>query len=147
MDRKEEIEIRCYEKAQEMLDKYFPNFIEDAAVTKPELLAEEYDKGLPKRVMAEFCDWLAGLWEEEIRPAVQKPFDEIMDPDESIKMTDSSYVPYLEDALKKAETVNLWEKLTKTNHEDVTLYKGILKQYTEELLRVMIVDIMADIPE
>ena len=146
MDRKEEIEIRCYKKAQELLDKYFPNFIEDAAVTKPELLAEEYNMELPAKVAEDFRDWLAGVW-EEFRSEVQKPFDKVLNLKRSMEITGSSYVPYLSDALEEAKTVTFWEKLTKTNHEDVTFYKGILKQYTEELLQVMIKDFMADIPE
>lgn len=146
MDRKEEIEIRCYEKAQELLDKYFPNFIEDAAVTKPELLTEEYNMELPAKVAEDFRDWLAGVW-EEFRSEVQKPFDKVLNLKRSMEITGSSYVPYLSDALEEAKTVTFWEKLTKTNHEDVTFYKGILKQYTEELLQVMIKDFMADIPE
>lgn len=146
MDKKQEIEIRCYEKAQELLDKYFPNFIEDAAVTKPELLAEEYNMELPAKVAEDFRDWLAGVW-EEFRSEVQKPFDKVLNLKRSMEITGSSYVPYLSDALEEAKTVTFWEKLTKTNHEDVTFYKGILKQYTEELLQVMIKDFMADIPE
>ena len=142
---KQEMETRCYGKAKELLDKYFPNFIEDAAVNKPEVLADGYDDSLPARVAEEYRAWLAGVW-EEIRPLVQKPFDEVMNQKLSVEMTDASYVPYLADAREKAETVTLWEKLTKTNHQDVIQYKGILKDYTEELLRVMTTDFLADIP-
>lgn len=142
---KQEMETRCYGKAKELLDKYFPNFIEDAAVNKPEVLADGYDDSLPGRVAEEYRSWLAGVW-EEIRPQVQKPFDEIMNQKLSVEMTDASYVPYLADAREKAETVTLWEKLTKTNHQDVILYKVILKDYTEELLRVMTAYFLADIP-
>ena len=70
MDRKQEMETRCYGKAKELLDKYFPNFIEDAAVNKPEVLTDGW---------------------EEIRPRVQKPFDEITNQKLSVEMTDASY--------------------------------------------------------
>lgn len=145
MDRNQEIEIRCYKKAKELLDKYFPNFIEDAVYTRPELLSEEYNDDLPARVAEEFRGWLAGIW-EELRPEVNRPFDEIMNLQRSIAMTNDSYVPYLADARAEAEKITFWEKLTKTNHEDVTHYKGILKDYTEELLKIMIQDFLTDIP-
>ena len=146
MNQKQEIEIRCHEKSQELLDKYFPHFIEDAASTRPESIADQYDNGLPAKVAEEFRNWLAGVW-EEVRTDGQKSFDKVMNLKRSIEMTDASYVPYLDSARKEAERVTFWEKLTKTNHEDVTYYKGLLKQYTEELLRVMVKDFVADITE
>lgn len=146
MDTKLEIEIRCYRKAQELLGKHFPNFIEEAAVTRPETLSESYDNDLPAKVAEEFRSWLANLW-EEVKKEGQKSFDEVMNLQRSIEMTDSSYFPYLNEAREKAEKVSFWEKLTKSNHEDVTHYKGILKDYTEELLKVMIADFMSDVIE
>lgn len=146
MDKQLEIELRCREKADELLDKYFPNFIRDAAVTRPETLTDEYNNELPGRVAAEFRTWLAGLW-EEVRSEGQGSFEEIMNMRRSIDVTEVAYAPYLDKARKDAKTVTLWEKLTKTNHDDVTYYKGLLKQYTEELLNVMIQDFTNDIVE
>jgi len=64
-----------------------------------------------------------------------------------MSMVDASYVPSLKEARADAEKVTLWEKITKSNHEDVTYYKGLLKQYTEELLSTMIKDFIEEIPE
>lgn len=49
------------------------------------------------------------------------------------------------DALKEAQQQTLWEKITKTNHEDVTYYKGLLEEYTRELLFCMRHDFMEEL--
>lgn len=138
------IEIRCRKKAEELLEKYFPNFIQDAALMRPEKLGVEYNDELPYKVETEFRDWLSVLW-KEIAPDRKESFDEIMNLHLSMKMVDASYAPFLDEARKDAEKITLWEKITKTNHEDVTYYKGVLKQYTEELLDTMIKDFIGDL--
>lgn len=52
---------------------------------------------------------------------------------------------YLPMAREEAETVTLWEIITKTNHKDVTFYKGLLKQYAEKLLDIMVKDFLGDV--
>lgn len=42
-------------------------------------------------------------------------------------------------------TITLWEKITKSNHEDVTYYKGLLLEYTKELLMIMRIDFLEEI--
>jgi len=146
MDKKQEIEIRCRRKADELLEKYFPNFIQDAAVTRPETLDSQYNDALPEQVAEEFRGWLASLW-EEVRGEDPRSFDEIMNLQNSIRITREGYALDLEQAGKEARTVTLWEKITQSNHEDVTYYKGLLKQYTEELLVVMVKDFVGDVKE
>lgn len=51
----------------------------------------------------------------------------------------------LEKAYKDAKIITIWEKITKSNHEDVTYYKGLLKAYTEELLSWMEIDFVEDV--
>ncbi|MDE6634429.1 MAG: hypothetical protein K2J96_04140, partial [Bacteroidaceae bacterium] len=48
-------------------------------------------------------------------------------------------------AYKDATDVTLWERITKTNHEDVTYYKGLLQEYTRELLMIMRNDFLEEI--
>lgn len=141
-----EISRHCHTKAKELLEKYFPNFIHEAAVEKTEQLSAEYNDELPHRVVSEYRDWLACLW-KEVSPDGAKPFDEIMNLHLSMSLVDSSYAPYLETAREDAKKRTLWEKITKSNHEDVTYYKGLLKQYTEELLDTMTKDFLGDIEE
>ena len=56
MDKKD-IYKKCTGKAEELLDKYYHNYLLDAAVLRPEILEPEYNLELPRKVEAErFCD-------------------------------------------------------------------------------------------
>jgi len=46
-----------------------------------------------------------------------------------------------EDALERT----LWERITKSNHRDVTYYKGLLQENTRDLLMVMREDFLEEI--
>ena len=63
----------------------------------------------------------------------------------NMTMTDAEYRPHLRDAKTEAEKVTLWEKITKSNHEDVAYYKGLLMEYTRSLLNISIEDFMEDL--
>ena len=63
----------------------------------------------------------------------------------SMAMTDAEYNVPLSEAKIAAEKITLWEKLIKTNHEDVTYYKGLLLEYTQKLLDTMIIDFTEDL--
>ena len=139
-----EVSQKCYQEVNTLLEKYFPNFIHEAAIEKPETLADNYSDELPHKVQAEYRQFLSELW-KEISPEGAKPFDEVMNLHLSLQMVDASYVPYLKDARKDAEEKTLWEKITKSNHEDVSYYIGLLRQYTKELLEIMTKDFLGDI--
>ena len=141
-----DIELRCREKAEELLEKYFPNYIHEAAIEQPEKLAVKYNDELPHAVESEFRGWLSGIWQEEA-PNNSRSFEDIMNRHLSMTMVDADYAPHLKAAREDAEKVTLWEKITKSNHEDVTYYKGLLREYTKKLLDTMIKDFMEDIPE
>lgn len=139
-----EVSMKCYQEVDTLLEKYFPNFTREAAIEKPETLADEYNDELPHKAQAEYRQWLSELW-KEISPEGAKPFDEVMNLHLSMQMVDTSYVPYLENAREEAVEMTLWEKITRTNHEDVTYYVGLLRQYTKELLETMTKDFLGDI--
>lgn len=40
---------------------------------------------------------------------------------------------------------SLWERITKSNHKDVTYYKGLLLEYTKDLLMVMRQDFLEEL--
>ena len=48
-------------------------------------------------------------------------------------------------AHKDATELTLWERITKSNHKDVTYYKGLLQEYTRDLLLVMREDFLEEI--
>lgn len=141
---KTDVEIRCRQKASELLEEHFPNFIKEAAVVRPEVLKDSYDNELPHKIAATYKSWLSGLWTEIASPN-DKDFKQCMNQQGSIEMVSMSYDPHLASARQDAKSISLWERITKTNHEDVTHYKGLLKQYAEDLLEVLIQDFLKEI--
>lgn len=132
------------DEEEALLAKYFPNYLHDAAIRKPEELDEEYNDELPHKVEVEFGEWLDALW-KELNPNTDKTYMSIMNQHLNMIMTDAEYNRPLVEAKAKADKITFWEKINKTNHEDVTYYKGLLLEYTRRLLDVMINDFIEDI--
>ena len=139
----ENVEKLCKEKEQELLEKYFGNLEKEAALERPETIGE-YTKDLPLKIEAEFKAYLEELWKEYAPEELKgKPlvFDEnklrLLMTDDDREGVDAAY--------KDATKQTLWERITKTNHKDVTYYKGLLQEYTRELLMVMRLDFLEEI--
>ena len=129
---KTEIERRCEEKADSLLKQYFGNLVKEAAIECPETIGE-YDLELPLRIEAEYRNYLKELW-VEIAEDDQRTIDDLLNQKQlRNKMTedDREGIAY---AYRDAQRRTLWERITKTNHKDVTYYKGLLEEYTRELL-------------
>ena len=139
-----DVRLRCRQKADEILEKYFPNFIQEATVTRPEVLAPEYTDDLPSKIEEEFRTWLSGFWKEVSRDSASS-FERIMNKQSVMGQVDNEYLDQIERARESAVKITFWEKLTKTNHKDVTFYKGLLKEYSEELMNAMIEDFIEDV--
>ena len=137
-----EIENLCLRKEQELLNKYFGNLVKEAAIEKPETIGD-YTKDLPLKIEEEYFQYLKGLW-AEIHPDKSKTFESILDKRHiSALMTEDDREGILyayEDATRRT----LWERITKTNHKDVTFYKGLLEEYTRELLSCLRCDFIED---
>ena len=139
----EQIEKLCKEKELELLNKYFGNLVKEAAEERPEDIGE-YTKDLPLKIEAEYKTFLEELWKEYISkelkgtPLVleEKKLRKLMT-DDNCEMVDAAY--------KDATGRTLWEKITQSNHKDVTFYKGLLKEYTRDLLMVMRIDFLEEI--
>lgn len=138
-----QIEVQCRNKAEELLKKYFGNLVKEAAIERPETIGD-YSLELPRQIEAEYYDYLKGLW-TEIAPSGSPSFDETIDKKYlSDQMTDDDR-EIINPAYEDAVTRTLWERLTKTNHKEVTYYKGLLKRYTEDLLTAMRCDFIEDV--
>ena len=135
----EQIAKLCKEKEQELLDKYFGNLIKEAAHECPETIGE-YEKELPLKIEAEYKGYLLGIW-KEIAPGQACILEE-----QKLRkyMTDDDREG-IEQAYKDATEQTLWERMTQTNHKDVTYYKGLLKEYTQELLTCARLDFLEEI--
>lgn len=141
-----DIELRCRKKADELLQKYFPHFVQDAAVNKPEVLDPEFRDMLPQIVASEFQAWLASFWAELV-PEKADSFDEGMNLRKGMEVIHADYEDIMPAAREKAQCTSFLKRLFKTNHKNVTYYKGLLKQYTEELLDTMVRVFVEEVPE
>lgn len=129
------IETLCREKEQELLSKYFPNGF---GCSKSETIGE-YTKDLPLKIEAEFREYLIELWKEySDTPLVleEQKLRWLMTEDDR-EAIDAAY--------EDAKRITLWERITKSNHEDVAYYKGLLYEYTKDLLMVMRLDFLEEI--
>ena len=135
----EEIVVLCKEKEQELLDKYFGGFVFEAATLRPETIGE-YTRDLPLKIEGEFRAFLEELW-KEYDP--DTPF--VLEERKLRKLMTDDDREGIDAAYKEASTITLWEKITKSNHEDVTYYKGLLYEYTKELLLVMREDFLEEV--
>lgn len=133
----------CNEKEQELLDKYFDNLVHEAAIEMPETIGE-YTKDLPLKIEAEYREFLEGIWELHAPSRLQgTPL--VLEEQKLRKLMTDDDRERIDAAYKDASTITLWEKITKSNHEDVTYYKGLLLEYTKELLMIMRIDFLEEI--
>lgn len=137
------IEKLCTEKEQELLNKYFGNLVKEAAIERPETIGE-YTKELPLKIEAEYKTFLESLWVEHAPEELKgKPL--VFDEQKLRELITDDDREGVNAAFKDATELTLWERITKTNHKDVTYYKGLLQEYTRDLLMVMREDFLEEI--
>lgn len=139
----EHIITLCKKKEQELLDKYYGNLVHEAAVEKPETIGA-YTKDLPLKIEAEYRVHLEGLW-EEYAPKDMKGTPLVLEERKLRELMTDDDLEMIDAAHKDATKQTLLERLSKTNHKDVTYYKGLLYEYTRDLLLVMREDFLEEI--
>ena len=139
----QQIESQCRAKADELIEKHFGNINHEASVERPETIGE-YTPDLPRQIEAEYKDFLKTLW-EETAPAGSPTFEQIIDKQDMSDLMTEDDRERVHFAYDDATRHTLWERITKTNHKDVTFYKDALKIYTEELLLALRCDFMEDV--
>lgn len=139
----EQIERLCKEKEQELLDRYFGDLVKQAAKERPETIGE-YTKDLPLKIETEFKVYLEHLW-EKYAPEEYKGKPLVLDEQKLRKLMTDDDREGINAAYKDAKEQTLWERVTKSNHSDVTYYKGLLEAYTRDLLMVMREDFLEEI--
>lgn len=142
---RERIERICIAKANSLLATNFGELVKEAVVDKPEFIGE-YDLELPLRIETEYRKFLKDLW-KEIAPDDSRSIDEILNNKELREKLTFDDREIITEAHHNALHRTLWERITKTNHRDVTYYKGLLEEYTRELLFCMKHDFMEEIKE
>lgn len=138
-----EIDNLCKRKEQELLDKYFGNLIREAAMEKPETIGD-YAKDLPLKIEDEYFQYLKELW-DEINPDKSKTLESILDKRHISELMTDDDREAIHYAYEDATRRTLWERITQTNYKDVTFYKGLLEEYTKQLLLCMRCDFIEDV--
>lgn len=139
----QEIVSLCLQKQNELIDKYFGNLVHEAAIERPETIGD-YTPDLPKAIESEYYDYLKGLW-AELNPDASVRFEDIINKRHISELATQDDREGLKYAYDDAKRITLWERLTKSNHEDVTYYKGLLKEYAKELLDCLRCDFIEDV--
>lgn len=139
----EEIERLCEDKSQALIDKYFDNLQKEAAVERPETIGD-YAQDLPLKIESEYKSFLEELW-KEVAPEEFKGTPLVLEEQKLRELTTVSHRENVDRAYKDATRRTLRERIMQSNHEDVTRYKALLRDYTRELLTVMRLDFMEEI--
>ena len=138
-----QIEKLCKEKEQELMKKYFGNLVKEAATEEVETIGD-YTKDLPLKIESEYKAYLEELWKEHA-PEGLKGKSLFLEEQTLRKLMTDDDRESVDAAYKDATQRTLWERITKTNHKDVTYYKGLLQEYTRDLLMVMREDFLEEI--
>lgn len=133
----------CNKKEQKLLNKYFGNLVKEAAAERLETIGE-YTKDLPLRIEADYRAFLEELWKEHA-PDGLKGTPLVLEEQKLRKLMTDDYRELIDVAHKNATEQTLWERITKTNHKNVTYYKGLSQEYTRDLLMVMREDFLEKI--
>lgn len=144
---KEQVQQLCRQQEQLLLNKYFGNLPKEAAIDRPETIGE-YTQDLPLKIEAEYKAFLAGLWEEWKRKKATddtRTIDDILNKQQLRQQMTDDDREGIHHAYNEAVRRTLWERITQSNHEDVTFYKGLLHEYTRDLLLVMREDFLEEV--
>ena len=142
MDTKQ-IEKLCESKEKELMEKYYGNLVKEAAIERPEEIGS-YTKDLPLKIEAEFRSFLEELW-EEVAPEELKGTPLILEESKLRKLKTDDDREMIDEAYKDATERTVWERVNKSNHKDVTFYKGLLEEYTRDLLMIMRHDFLEEL--
>ena len=134
---------RCEQKEQELLIKYFGNLVHEAANERPETIGE-YTQDLPLKIEAEYRAYLVELW-PQVAPEPLRGTPLVLEEQELRERITDDDREAVANAHRAATRRTLWERITQSNHKDVTYYKGLLQEYTRDLLLVMREDFLEEV--
>lgn len=125
------------------MKKYYGYLVKEAVVDQPEFIGD-YDLELLLRIEMEYRKFLGELW-KEIAPNDCRSIDDILNNKEQREKLTFDNREIIAEAHYNAQHRTQWERITNTNHRDVTYYKGLLEEYTRELLFCMKHDFMEEV--
>lgn len=123
--------------AKNELDKCVTQYFREISLEEaahPEILDAHYTEDYLERLVNDYYNRLEAIWSRSPL-AVYRTFSSVYHKPAVEEAGDPSA---LSDAYKDASRRTLWERLTCTNHKDVTEYKELLHTYGESLLKNML---------
>jgi hypothetical protein len=133
----------CEKKEQELLNKYFGNLVKEAALERPENIGD-YTLDLLSRIEAEYRSYLEELW-PQVAPDELRDTPLVLEEEKLRELMTAKDRKALEKAYQNAACITFWERLTQSNHKDVTYYKGLLHEYSRNLLTLMREDFLEEV--
>ncbi len=137
------LESLCKEKEEELLNAFFSQLVDEASRERPETIGYVYTPDLPLKIEAHYKNYLKELWEKHF-PDDSRSIDDILDEKKLRLLLTEDDREAVRHAHTEARRRTLWERITKSNHEDVTFYKGLLKEYAQELLSCLRYDFLEE---
>ena len=133
----------CKQKEQELLSKYFGHLVHEAAIERPETIGN-YTQDLPLKIEAEYRAYLEELW-PQVAPEQLRGTPLVLEEEKLRQLMTEDDREAIATAHRAASRRTLWERITQTNHKDVAYYKGLLQEYTRDLLLVMREDFLEEV--
>ncbi len=133
----------CKQKEQELLSKYFGHLVQEAAIERPETIGS-YTQDLPLKIEAEYRAYLEELW-PQVAPEQLRGTPLVLEEEKLRQLMTEDDREAISTAHRAATRRTLWERITQTNHKDVAYYKGLLQEYTRDLLLVMREDFLEEV--
>lgn len=133
----------CEKKEQELLNKYFGNLVREAAIERPENVGD-YTLDLLNRIESEYRSYLEELW-PQVAPDELRDTPLVLEEEKLRELMTTKDRKALEKAYQDAACITLWERLTQSNHKDVTYYKGMLHECSRNLLLLMREDFLEEV--
>ena len=133
----------CKQKEQELLSKYFGHLVQEAAIERPETIGN-YTQDLPLKIEAEYRAYLEELW-PQVAPEQLRGTPLVLEEEKLRQLMTEDDREAIATAHRAATRRTLWERITQTNHKDVAYYKGLLQEYTRDLLLVMREDFLEEV--
>ena len=138
------LESLCKEREEKLIEGYFGNLIFEAAIEKPEFIGK-YTPDLPFKIESEYKEFLDSIVRQLFPDDNTISANNFLEEEKLRKLITDDDREAIAEAYKKATKRTVLERISNTNHKDVTFYKGLLEVHTKDLLLVMRTDFLEEL--
>jgi len=138
------LELLCKKREDKLIQGYFGNLVQEAAQERPEFIGK-YTLDLPYKIESEYKEFLDCLIRQLFPDDKGISVNNFLEEEKLRQLMTDDDREALETAYKKAVKRTAVERLTNSNHKDVTFYKGLLETHAKDLLLVMRNDFLEEL--